>query len=179
MASKTSPKHVAKRDEHGRLLPGETANPNGRPRKGMALSELARDILDEELPSGVTRKELIMRRAAEAIYAGDWSLLKVFWSYIEGLPRQPIESINNAPIVFSSGIFPDSKYVRPQDDPALKDTKFLERTGEGVKELSASELKPNTLVMPVELGKKYGLLPDDIEKKVEDDTYEGEVEKWK
>ncbi len=42
------------RDEKGRLLPGNTANPKGRPRKGQALAEWIRAELDKK--HGKTKK---------------------------------------------------------------------------------------------------------------------------
>ena len=51
---KTGNEQAPARDEHGRLLPGYTANPNGRPKKGFALADLFRKIGDETIYVNIT-----------------------------------------------------------------------------------------------------------------------------
>lgn len=76
------------RDEHGRLLKGVVLNPNGRPKKGLTLTDIAKDILEETLPSGVTRKEALMRKIATLAYDGNETMIKMIWNYVDGMPTQ-------------------------------------------------------------------------------------------
>ena len=54
------------RDAHGRLLPGHTANPNGRPKKGTSITELLNKYLDDcNDGDTVTRKERLIQKMYE------------------------------------------------------------------------------------------------------------------
>jgi hypothetical protein len=70
---------------------GQSGNPNGRPRKGLTLTDIARGVLDEELPSGMTRKEALVRKVASLAYDGNETMIKLLWTYIDGLQRQEIQ----------------------------------------------------------------------------------------
>ena len=84
-------KNIVQRDEHGRLLPGVVLNPNGRPKKGLTLTDIAREILEEELPNGMTRKEALMKKVAQLAYEGNETMIKLLWNYIDGLPLSRTE----------------------------------------------------------------------------------------
>lgn len=75
------------RDENGRVVSG-VLNPNGRPKKGMTLTDVTREILEEELPDGRSRKEALMRKVATLAYEGNETMIKLIWNYIDGLPVQ-------------------------------------------------------------------------------------------
>ncbi len=75
------------RDENGRVVAG-VLNPNGRPKKGLTLTDIAKEILEEELPSGVTRKEALMRKIATLAYDGNETMIKMIWNYVDGMPVQ-------------------------------------------------------------------------------------------
>jgi hypothetical protein len=69
-----------KRDEKGRLLPGGTANPNGRP-KGKTIKELVREHLETH-PDDMKEfvKHFIKRNRELA------------WQMLEGRPQQDVTS---------------------------------------------------------------------------------------
>jgi hypothetical protein len=77
------------RDENGRLLPGNTANPNGRP-KGLSITEMVKKALEEvEETTGLTWKDLIVKKILrKSVNEGDREMIKAVWSYIDGMPRQ-------------------------------------------------------------------------------------------
>lgn len=75
------------RDENGKIVSG-VLNPNGRPKKGLTLTDIAREILEEELPDGKTRKEVLMRKIATLAYEGNETMIKLIWNYIDGMPTQ-------------------------------------------------------------------------------------------
>jgi hypothetical protein len=67
-------KHVVARDEHGRLLPGNTANPNGRPKR-KTLTELLHEKLDST-PEGWNEVAAIILKLIEE---KDRDIIKEFW----------------------------------------------------------------------------------------------------
>jgi hypothetical protein len=81
------------RDEKGRLLPGNTANPNGRPPGSLSLVSILKDYL-LEVPEGEKKtraREFIEKNYQDAM-SGDQTSKKAVWQYIEGLPKQPIDA---------------------------------------------------------------------------------------
>lgn len=85
------------RDALGRLLPGNTANPGGRPSVSItteikkALMEVLEDpeIPNEEKKTGI---QLIIRKIMKnAIVKEDEKMLTKIWSYIDGLPKGSLD----------------------------------------------------------------------------------------
>ena len=52
------------------------------------LTDIAKEILEETLPSGVTRKEALMRKIATLAYDGNETMIKMIWNYVDGMPKQ-------------------------------------------------------------------------------------------
>jgi len=76
------------RDKLGRLLPGNTANPNGKP-KGISITALVKAEL-EKAPEGqeLTYAQLFLKKLfKKAIVDGDHATQKLIWNYIDGLPK--------------------------------------------------------------------------------------------
>lgn len=90
----------------------ENINRNGRPKKGLTLTDIAKEILEEELPDGKTRKEVLMRKIATLAYEGNETMIKLMWNYVDGMPKQSTEIST-----------PDDKQliVRIVEDTTLKD----------------------------------------------------------
>jgi len=63
---------IVKRAANGHLLPGSTANPNGRPKRGLALSDVIRDKLYQK-PDGesTTNLEAILCKTILQAREGD------------------------------------------------------------------------------------------------------------
>ena len=80
----------------------ENINRKGRPRKGLTLTDIAREILEEVLPSGVTRKEVLMRKVATLAYEGNETFIKLIWNYVDGMPTQKTEltGVDGSPVEF-------------------------------------------------------------------------------
>lgn len=81
------------RDEHGRLLPGNTANPNGRPKGTLSLVKILKDEL-ERVPDGEKlsyAEAFIKKIIKQALMDGDQHSQRLIMNYIEGLPKQPVE----------------------------------------------------------------------------------------
>ena len=80
------------RDASGRLLPGNTANPNGRPKGSFSLVEMIKHKL-QEIPEGKDKTyaeyfvEQIMKKS---VIEGDTSMMKDMINRVDGMPRQNI-----------------------------------------------------------------------------------------
>jgi len=86
------------RDEKGQLLPGNTANPNGRPKGSLSLVSMMKDRLEEEYPGDddleekrTYAKKLIETIVDEAIDNKDQAQIRNILQYIEGMPKQSID----------------------------------------------------------------------------------------
>lgn len=78
------------RDESGRLLPGNTANPNGRPKGSLSITAEIKKKL-EEVPEGQKKtylELLISRILKQAIQDGDNIMIGKIWNYVDGMPEQ-------------------------------------------------------------------------------------------
>jgi len=80
---------------------GQSGNPNGRPRKGMTLTDIAKEVLEEVLPTGITRKEALMKKVATLAYEGNETMIKLLWNYVDGMPvqKQQVESSGSIVVV--------------------------------------------------------------------------------
>lgn len=87
------------RDENGRLLPGHTANPNGRPKKGQALTDLMREMMEEQPEI----KKAIMARLMKGAAEGDIAFIREVLDRIEGKPLQKNENTTITDLQLSYG----------------------------------------------------------------------------
>jgi hypothetical protein len=72
---------------------GETRNPNGRPKSGNSITEIAKQFL-EQIPEGQekTYKEIFFEKVyKKAVIEGDIAALKLVWNYVDGMPSQPVD----------------------------------------------------------------------------------------
>jgi hypothetical protein len=85
-----SSENKPERDEKGRLLPGNTANPNGRPPGSLSItSEIKKKL--QEIPEGKEKTYLaylIDQILKKAVIEGDQQTIKQIWNYIDGMPQQ-------------------------------------------------------------------------------------------
>lgn len=64
--------------------PGESGNPNGRPPKNRALSDLLRVALSHKGEDGITLRVAMTQKLAEMAAAGDLDAIKVVLERIDG-----------------------------------------------------------------------------------------------
>lgn len=67
--------------------PGESGNPNGRPKKGYSITETIRAMMDEKPEI----KQALSTKVIEMALKGDLAAMKLVWSYLEGMPMQKQE----------------------------------------------------------------------------------------
>jgi hypothetical protein len=70
-------------------MPGGTANPNGRPKKGCSISETVREAFGE---TPERKKELVEKIIAMALQ-GDIAAIRLIWNYMDGMPKQSLEGV--------------------------------------------------------------------------------------
>lgn len=76
------------RNEKGQLLPGQTANPNGRPKGSVSIIDKLRQKL-QEVPPGQKKEYaqlLVDKWMDDALVRGDFIALKEIVRYIDGMP---------------------------------------------------------------------------------------------
>jgi hypothetical protein len=97
-------KPVGIRDEKGRFLKGSIANPTGRPKKGTALADVMRDILETEpdLKNGIIRVLL------EGARRGDIAFIREVLDRIDGRPTVTADIHNTGEVV----VVPDEVYKK-------------------------------------------------------------------
>lgn len=79
------------RDEQGKFIPGQSGNPNGRPKgSGLNLTALLKDKLEEIAPEKEeTYKEIFIKTLLhKALIEKDLQSLKLIMNYVDGLPKQ-------------------------------------------------------------------------------------------
>lgn len=84
--------------------PGQSGNPNGRPKKGMSLTELMKDFLDNA-PEGKEKlyKEKFIENTYKLAMEGDVPALKLIWNYVDGMPQQKIDHTTKGEKIYSWG----------------------------------------------------------------------------
>lgn len=101
---------------------GQSGNPGGRPKKGICLTTILKDVL-RTIHTGDKQKrtfaELIAIATATQAIKGNPQALKIAWERMEGRLAQPIE-----------GSSPDKPPIRitilPADDVAAEEARLLE-----------------------------------------------------
>ena len=94
-----------KRDEHGRLLPGGTANPNGRPiltLEEKLLKKSIKEFVEEHKQSLAESLPKISPALIKKAIGGDVPAIKEIHDRVMGKPTQPIE--HSGGVSFSEAI---------------------------------------------------------------------------
>jgi hypothetical protein len=73
-----------------RLEKGETANPNGRPKKLPVLDQLVADILGDE-KDGITAAEAIFKKLRQEAIKGNLKAAEMLLDRAYGKPKQAVE----------------------------------------------------------------------------------------
>ena len=76
--------------------PGESGNPNGRPKKGTTFTDIIKSYMDEShtLENGdiISNKELLIRKLTGlALKDGDLNAVKLLLQYHDGMPKQAVK----------------------------------------------------------------------------------------
>ena len=91
MAENTIPTPEKQERKQGRWVKGKSGNPNGRPRKPKAFTELLRKLLAAKREDGRTRMEAIVEQLMAKAEAGEIDAIKYLCDRLDGKPRQAVE----------------------------------------------------------------------------------------
>lgn len=83
------------RKPDGTFAAGNCANPNGRPRKGSALTDLMREYLDQEKGTDgqrIKHGQAFIQAVYEKAMLGDPSCMKLIWEYMDGKAVQTVNT---------------------------------------------------------------------------------------
>lgn len=97
--------NIGLRDEKGRFLKGSIANPTGRPKKGTALTDVMREML--EVNPDI--KKAIMAKLLKGAADGDLAFIREVLDRIDGRPHQTQDVDMN---VNSVVVVPDEVYKK-------------------------------------------------------------------
>lgn len=98
------------------MKPGETRNPNGRPKKHESLTNLMQEFLDKKDPKlKRTYREIFIERTYALALKGDATAAKLVWNYLDGMPiqRQILENPDG------TGLFEKITFNTTTDDVEL------------------------------------------------------------
>ena len=71
--------------------PGQSGNPNGRPRKGLALTDVLREHMDaSDEGDSVPRKQRLAEKLYELAMAGNVSAIEYIGNRLDGRPTQAL-----------------------------------------------------------------------------------------
>lgn len=71
--------------------PGETGNPNGRPKKEWTWAGLIEDAMEEQDETGQPYKKIIAKKLRTLAKAGDLGAIKEIFNRMDGMPTQAVD----------------------------------------------------------------------------------------
>ena len=99
MPNPTKPeKQENNRNGDGTFKKGKSGNPNGRPKKGFAISDILDTIGDQAFSGDKTMKEAVLEKVYENVLAGDLNCAKFIADRTEGTALQKMSVTTNEPV---------------------------------------------------------------------------------
>ena len=75
-----------------KFQPGQSGNPNGRPKGVISLKEKLRQQLNEVVAAdGMTAGDALVRTTLQAALKGDKAARELVWAYVDGKPTQSVD----------------------------------------------------------------------------------------
>lgn len=82
---------MANKNPLNKFKPGQSGNPKGRPKKGMAMTDLLKEELDAvDKGTGKLKREVIAEKLAAGAMAGDITFIKYVYDRTDGPVKQDI-----------------------------------------------------------------------------------------
>ncbi|MDA2920649.1 DUF5681 domain-containing protein [Desulfobacterota bacterium AH_259_B03_O07] len=75
--------------------PGQSGNPKGRPRKEMSFTSLLKEAIEQKCPEDKKKRtwaQVMNEQLLKKAKKGDLQAMRLIYEYVEGKPRQEIES---------------------------------------------------------------------------------------
>ena len=100
------------RQPDGRFAPGVSGNPSGRPPKDVALSDLLRGALDNQVGEYLDTEDrrlviqaIVDTLISEALLGKDWlGAIKAIFDRLEGRPRQAVDFLSGFDLPTIQGV---------------------------------------------------------------------------
>ena len=73
------------------MKPGETLNPNGRPKRDWTVAGLIEQAMEEEDETGVPYKKAVYNKLVSLAKNGDVAAIKEVNNRLDGMPKQTLE----------------------------------------------------------------------------------------
>ena len=86
------------RNEDGTFKKGTSGNPNGRPKKGFAISDILDELGDKVVSDSKTLKELVLEKVYDMALGGDLNSIKFIADRTEGTALHKMSVTSNEPI---------------------------------------------------------------------------------
>jgi hypothetical protein len=99
------------------FVKGVSGNPNGRPKKGTALTDILKMLLDKpatDSPDAPKVKELVMQKLVSLALDGDMVAIKYLSDRIDGTPVQTVDQNIEGELGIHSIGKPD--FLKPKDE---------------------------------------------------------------
>tara|TARA_A100000172_G_scaffold26019_1_gene15186 strand:+ start:830 stop:1150 length:321 start_codon:yes stop_codon:yes gene_type:complete len=98
MNKETPEKQDVIRLDNGQYAKGQSGNPNGRPKKGLAIADILTEIGERFVGKDKTLKEEVLEKAYDMALAGDLNAIKFIAERLEGSSVQRMQVENDKPI---------------------------------------------------------------------------------
>ena len=66
---------------------GQSGNPNGRPKKGVSITDTIRQMMNEQPEI----KKALGAKILDMALKGDITAIKTIWNYLDGMPQQSLK----------------------------------------------------------------------------------------
>ena len=80
-------KHEKTREKDGRWKNGVSGNPNGRPKKNLCITDLLKEIGEQERKDGISLMELVVVKVYDLAISGNMRAIEYLTERIEGKPH--------------------------------------------------------------------------------------------
>jgi len=91
-------KQEGNRNGDGTFKKGQSGNPKGRPRKGMAIADILNELGDKEVNEDQTQKEAVLEKVYDQAMDGDLNATKFIADRTEGTSVQRMAVTSHEPI---------------------------------------------------------------------------------
>ena len=91
-------KQEKNRNEDGTFKQGKSGNPNGRPKKGLAIADILNELGDKEVSENKTQREAILSKVYDQAMGGDLNATKFIADRTEGTSVQRMAVTSHEPI---------------------------------------------------------------------------------
>ncbi len=83
--------------------PGQSGNPNGRPKREWTWAGLLEEAMEEQDETGESYKKIIVRKARTLGIKGDMTAIKEIMNRMDGMPKQAMDMDMSGNVIIDIG----------------------------------------------------------------------------